>query len=122
MRFPSSSIVRILKSMPMVVMKLGVQASSQKRRRRHDLPTPARAPGSGQRLSERGMAVHECRRTHQSHRSRASAASGCVSASAGGGESTSGSGVALAVRSVVLRARLTLASMSYDGLGAMVNA
>lgn len=33
-------MVRILKSIPMVVMKLGVQASSQNRRRRHDLPTP----------------------------------------------------------------------------------
>lgn len=41
MRFPSSSIVRILKSMPMVVMKEGVHASSQKRRSRQDLPTPA---------------------------------------------------------------------------------
>lgn len=41
MRFPSSSMVRILKSIPMVVMKLGVQASSQNRRSRHDLPTPA---------------------------------------------------------------------------------
>ena len=41
MRLPSSSIVRILKSMPMVVMKEGVQASSQKRSRRHDFPTPA---------------------------------------------------------------------------------
>lgn len=40
MRLPSSSIVRILKSIPMVVMKEGVHASSQKRRRRHDLPTP----------------------------------------------------------------------------------
>ena len=56
-RFPSSSIVRILlhtnqledrlgdrgspyKSMPIVVMKEGVHESSQKRRRRHDLPTP----------------------------------------------------------------------------------
>ena len=40
MRLPSSSMVRILKSMPIVVMKEGVHASSQKRRRRHDLPTP----------------------------------------------------------------------------------
>lgn len=40
MRLPSSSMVRILKSIPMVVMKLGVHASSQNRRRRHDLPTP----------------------------------------------------------------------------------
>lgn len=40
MRLPSSSMVRILKSIPMVVMKLGVQASSQNRRSRHDLPTP----------------------------------------------------------------------------------
>ena len=39
-RFPSSSIVRILKSMPMVVMKEGVQASSQNRRSRQDFPTP----------------------------------------------------------------------------------
>jgi hypothetical protein len=35
-------MVRILKSIPIVVMKLGVQASSQNRRSRHDLPTPAR--------------------------------------------------------------------------------
>ena len=42
MRFPSSSMVRILKSIPIVVMKDGVQASSQKRRRRQDLPTPGR--------------------------------------------------------------------------------
>ena len=39
-RFPSSSIVRILKSMPMVVMKEGVKESSLKRSRQHDLPTP----------------------------------------------------------------------------------
>jgi len=40
MRLPSTSIVRILKSMPMVVMNDGVHASSQKRNNRHDLPTP----------------------------------------------------------------------------------
>jgi len=40
MRLPSSSIVRILKSIPIVVIKEGVHASSQKRRRRQDLPTP----------------------------------------------------------------------------------
>lgn len=40
MRLPSSSIVRILKSIPIVVIKDGVHASSQKRRRRQDLPTP----------------------------------------------------------------------------------
>lgn len=39
-RFPSSSIVLILKSIPMVVMNEGVQASSQNRRSRQDLPTP----------------------------------------------------------------------------------
>ena len=33
-------MVRILKSMPIVVMNEGVHASSQKRSRRHDLPTP----------------------------------------------------------------------------------
>jgi len=32
--------VRILKSIPIVVIKEGVHASSQKRRRRQDLPTP----------------------------------------------------------------------------------
>ena len=42
MRFPSSSMVLILKSMPMVVMKEGVQASSQKRSSRHDFPTPVK--------------------------------------------------------------------------------
>lgn len=40
MRLPSSSIVRILKSMPMVVMKDGVKESSLKRSRQHDFPTP----------------------------------------------------------------------------------
>jgi hypothetical protein len=39
-RFPSSSIVRILKSMPIVVIKDGVNESSLNRRRQHDLPTP----------------------------------------------------------------------------------
>lgn len=39
-RFPSSSIVRILKSMPIVVMKEGVHASSQNLSRRQDFPTP----------------------------------------------------------------------------------
>ena len=39
-RLPSSSIVRILKSMPMVVMNEGVNESSLKRNRQHDLPTP----------------------------------------------------------------------------------
>lgn len=39
MRLPSSSIVRILKSIPIVVMKEGVHASSQKRSKRQDLPT-----------------------------------------------------------------------------------
>jgi hypothetical protein len=43
MRLPSSSIVRILKSIPIVVMNDGVHASSQKRRRRQDLPTPGKA-------------------------------------------------------------------------------
>jgi len=33
-------MVRILKSMPMVVMKDGVNESSQNRSRQHDLPTP----------------------------------------------------------------------------------
>lgn len=42
-RFPSNSIVRILKSMPIVVIKEGVQASSQNRNSRQDLPTPIRA-------------------------------------------------------------------------------
>lgn len=39
-RFPSSSIVLILKSIPIVVMKLGVKLSSLNRSRQHDLPTP----------------------------------------------------------------------------------
>ena len=38
--FPSSSIVLILKSMPIVVIKEGVKESSLNRRRQHDLPTP----------------------------------------------------------------------------------
>jgi hypothetical protein len=33
-------MVRILKSMPMVVMNEGVNESSLKRSRQHDLPTP----------------------------------------------------------------------------------
>jgi hypothetical protein len=39
-RLPSSSIVLILKSMPMVVMKEGVKESSLKRSKQHDFPTP----------------------------------------------------------------------------------
>ena len=39
-RLPSSSIVLILKSMPMVVMNDGVNESSLKRSRQQDLPTP----------------------------------------------------------------------------------
>ena len=39
-RLPSSSMVRILKSMPMVVMNDGVNESSLNRSRQHDLPTP----------------------------------------------------------------------------------
>jgi hypothetical protein len=39
-RLPSSSIVRILKSMPIVVMNDGVKESSLNRRRQHDFPTP----------------------------------------------------------------------------------
>lgn len=39
-RLPSSSMVRILKSMPMVVMNDGVKESSLKRSRQQDLPTP----------------------------------------------------------------------------------
>jgi hypothetical protein len=39
-RLPSSSMVRILKSMPIVVMKDGVKESSLKRSKQHDLPTP----------------------------------------------------------------------------------
>ena len=39
-RLPSNSIVRILKSIPMVVMKDGVNESSLNRKRQHDFPTP----------------------------------------------------------------------------------
>jgi hypothetical protein len=39
-RFPSSSMVLILKSIPIVVIKLGVKLSSLKRSKQHDLPTP----------------------------------------------------------------------------------
>ena len=38
--FPSRSIVRILKSTPIVLMYDSVYVSSAKRRSRHDLPTP----------------------------------------------------------------------------------
>lgn len=37
---PSSSIVRILKSIPIVVIKDGVKESSLNRRRQQDFPTP----------------------------------------------------------------------------------
>ena len=69
-RLPSSSTVRILKSIPIVlheaenvsragakralqahVMKDGVHASSQKRRRRHDFPTPRRSMEASRQLS-----------------------------------------------------------------------
>ena len=39
-RLPSSSMVRILKSMPIVVIKDGVHASSQNLSSRQDFPTP----------------------------------------------------------------------------------
>lgn len=39
-RLPSSSMVRILKSMPMVVMNEGVKESSLNRNKQQDLPTP----------------------------------------------------------------------------------
>ena len=39
-RLPSSSMVLILKSMPMVVMNEGVNESSLKRSKQHDFPTP----------------------------------------------------------------------------------
>jgi len=42
MRLLSSSMVLILKSIPMVVMKLVVKVSSEKRRRRQLFPTPAK--------------------------------------------------------------------------------
>lgn len=37
---PSRSMVRILKSMPIVVMNEGVKLSSENRSRQHDFPTP----------------------------------------------------------------------------------
>ena len=37
---PSNSIVRILKSIPMVVMKEGVNESSENLKSKHDFPTP----------------------------------------------------------------------------------
>lgn len=45
-RLPSSSIVRILKSMPIVVIKEGVHASSQNLSRRQDFPTPIKVDQS----------------------------------------------------------------------------
>ena len=39
-RLPSNSIVRILKSIPIVVMKEGVNESSEKRSNKQLLPTP----------------------------------------------------------------------------------
>lgn len=55
-RLPSSSIVLILKSMPMVVMNEGVHASSQKRNSRHDLPTPE-SPISSSLMTEAASAL-----------------------------------------------------------------
>ena len=59
-RLPSSSIVRILKSMPMVVMKEGVKLSSLNLNKQHDLPTPESPMSSSlicarQQLSEEGL-------------------------------------------------------------------
>jgi len=53
-RFPSSSIVRILKSMPIVVMKEGVKESSLKRSRQQDFPTPESPISSNLIYSPRG--------------------------------------------------------------------
>jgi len=46
MRFPSTSIVFTLKSMPMVVINVGLKESLAYRSSRHVLPTPA---GGGRR-------------------------------------------------------------------------
>ena len=54
MSLPSSSIVRILKSMPMVVMNEGVKESSLKRSRQHDLPTPE-SPMRSSLICEKGF-------------------------------------------------------------------
>ena len=53
---------RTLKSMPIVVMNDGVQLSSQKRRRRHDFPTPSEVGGlEGQRwLADGRNSVETC--------------------------------------------------------------
>src|SRR3569833_2490944 len=66
-RLPSSSMVRILKSMPIVVMKLGVNESSLKRSRQHDLPTHESPMSSSlicfRTLSD-GPFLHEATRAH----------------------------------------------------------
>ena len=47
-------MVRILKSMPMVVMKEGVKLSSENRSSRQLLPTPSRVSGSNSGSGGRG--------------------------------------------------------------------
>jgi hypothetical protein len=59
---------RTLKSIPIVVMKLGVQLSSQNRRRRHDLPTPSTSRWALRKVSATG------RETRQSDREVTAAA------------------------------------------------
>lgn len=51
-RLPSMSTVLILKSMPIVVMNVGLNESLAYRRRRHVLPTPARGRGGEGRVVE----------------------------------------------------------------------
>jgi hypothetical protein len=55
-------MVRILKSMPMVVMNEGVNESSLKRSRQHDLPTPESPMRRSLiwRAGQRGAGGHVC--------------------------------------------------------------
>lgn len=66
-RFPSNSIVRILKSMPIVVMKEGVNESSLKRSRQQDLPTPE-SP-----ISSSLICIPKCQRDVEDDRRRLAA-------------------------------------------------
>ena len=54
MRLPSTSIVFILKSMPMVVIKVGLKELFAYRKRRHVLPTPAKQMGWGAACEAKG--------------------------------------------------------------------
>jgi len=69
---PSSSIVRILKSIPIVVMNDGVHASSQNRSKRHDFPTPTKI-GKRKEMDEQGKIKLRTGSVHSTYRNLQSA-------------------------------------------------